>query len=281
MRSLWICCALAALGCSASEGSSSSEISSGPGGAGGVTSSGGAGASVGGANVGGNGASGGFMPGVGGGAVGGGSNCSGLLPATVRDFSSAHPDFETFSGIAAYPGIVESDLGADDKPVYASAGNTPQTTGPNEFAQWYNDVPNVNEAFAIQLQLVETAPGEFTYDNSAFFPIDGMGFGNEGNSNNFHFTTEIHTSFHYQGGEVFTFTGDDDLWMFINGKLAIDLGGLHPQLSATIDLDTLAGALGISIGGNYPMDIFHAERHTDQSNFRIQTTISCFTPPPQ
>jgi fibro-slime domain-containing protein len=43
-------------------------------------------------------------------------------------------------------------------------------------------------------------------------------------------------------------------------------------------MDALAGQLGITVGQTYPMDIFHAERHTSESNFRIQTTIECFTP---
>jgi fibro-slime domain-containing protein len=103
-----------------------------------------------------------------------------------------------------------------------------------------------------------------------------MGFGEEGQPHNFHFTTEIHTRFTYRGGERFTFTGDDDLWLFINDRLAIDLGGLHPQLSATVDLDASAAALGLEAGETYPMDIFHAERHTDASNFHVETTIDCF-----
>ena len=38
----------------------------------------------------------------------------------------------------------------------------------------------------------------------------------------------------------------------------------------------MATALGIQIGNMYPMDIFHAERHTDASNFHVETTIDCF-----
>jgi fibro-slime domain-containing protein len=84
-----------------------------------------------------------------------------------------------------------------------------------------------------------------------------------------HFTTEIHTVFTYMGGESFTFTGDDDVWVFINKKLVIDIGGVHGNSPGSVNLDNL----GLTMGINYPLDVFHAERHTTQSNFRIDTTI--------
>ncbi len=208
----------------------------------------------------------------------GGDACKTELQVTIRDFTSAHADFESYTGDQAYTGLVKTDLGGDDKPVYANPGPTPQTSGPDNFLHWYNDTVDQNQHFEVSIELTESMPGVFTYDNSAFFPIDDMGFGNEGWPHNFLFTTEIHANFKYEGGEVFTFTGDDDLWTFINGKLAIDLGGLHPPLSQTVDLDAMADVLGISPGSTYPMDIFHAERHTDQSNFRIDTSIQCFIP---
>jgi fibro-slime domain-containing protein len=43
-------------------------------------------------------------------------------------------------------------------------------------------------------------------------------------------------------------------------------------------LDAQAAELGIAAGGSYAMDIFHAERHTSSSNFRIETTIECLEP---
>jgi len=152
----------------------------------------------------------------------------------------------------------------------------PHTTGPAEFAQWYHDVPGVNMAFPYTISLADDGHGTFGFSSDAFFPIDGKGFGNEGLAHNFHFTTEVHTTFKYKGGEIFRFTGDDDLWLFINGKLAIDLGGLHPQLSSEVNLDAKAAELGIVKGGTYKMDIFHAERHTEDSNFKVETTIDCF-----
>lgn len=213
-----------------------------------------------------------------GGTTTGGGECKTLLQMKIRDFQSSHPDFESYTGDTAYVGLVKEDLGNDNKPVYANAGPTPQTSGPTYFAQWYNDVPDVNLPFEFEIELTESMPGIYTYNNSAFYPIDGQGWGQEGWPHNYLFTTEIHATFQYKGGEVFTFTGDDDLWAFINGKLAIDLGGLHPPLSKSVDLDQMAGYLGITKGGTFAMDIFHAERHTDQSNFRIDTTIQCFIP---
>jgi len=103
---------------------------------------------------------------------------------------------------------------------------------------------------------------------------DGAGFGNEGNAHNYHFTTEIHTQFKYGGGEKFSFTGDDDVWVFINGKLAIDLGGVHQAEDASVDIDASAKELGLVLGQVYPFDMFQNERHTSESNFRADTTLN-------
>lgn len=207
-----------------------------------------------------------------------GAECSGSLMAQVRDFKQAHPDFESFIGQGAYTGLVEVMLGEDHKPVYAHTGATPQTTGRENFDEWYRDVPGVNETFDELIQFEERGTGLFVYENTEFFPLDDRGFGNEGNAHNYHFTTEIHTRFTYSGGENFTFEGDDDLWIFVNGRLALDLGGLHGPLRDTVDFDAMADELEIEPGQTYAMDIFHAERHTSLSNFRIETSILCFEP---
>jgi len=203
----------------------------------------------------------------------GGGQC-GALTAIFRDFQASHPDFE--ATIATDRGLVKTDLGSDNKPVYAPAGATATVSGQASFDQWYRDVGGVNMHFEQPLPLVEAPPGTFTFEDGDFFPLDGMGFGNEGNPHNFHFTTEIHTTFKYRGGEVFSFTGDDDVFVFVNKKLGIDLGGVHGVQSATIDFDMMAGPLGISVGNAYQLDVFHAERHTSASNFRMVTTIDCF-----
>jgi fibro-slime domain-containing protein len=212
------------------------------------------------------------------GGGGGDVDCA-RLPATVRDFHRTHPDFEAYTTNMVVPGIVQPLLDADRKPVYAPSGATQCTSGPDAFAQWYHDVPGVNQAIPTSITLTQTASGKYVYDNDAFFPIDGQGFGDEGFNHNFHFTTEIHTSFKYTGGQSFTFRGDDDLWLFVNGHLAIDLGGLHEPAMQTVDLDARAPEFGLVVGHSYPMDIFHAERHTVASTFHIETTIDCFIVP--
>lgn len=200
-----------------------------------------------------------------------------ILQATVRDFSDTHPDFERPGPAEHETGIVEEYLGPDGKPVYAGGPNgTLTTTGQEEFDQWYRDVPGVNERTEIEITLQTSSASEefYVYENRAFFPIDGQLLGNEGRSHNYHFTLEAEASFVYREGQVFAFDGDDDIWVFINNRLVIDLGGLHQSLRRDVDLDAVAEQIGIFPGNEYPLKIFFAERHTVESNFVIETSIA-------
>ncbi len=222
-----------------------------------------------------------------------GESCGTTILGIVRDFKrgdkGGHPDFVTFQG-KGQTGMVLTDLGKDSKPVYNDKAPTsypkdqacnkdnmqglPCTTTKANFDEWYNDVPGTNDPFYIFFSLEPGDDGLARFTSRAFFPLDGEGFGNENQDHNFGFTTEVHTTFRYNGKETFKFTGDDDLWVFINKKLAIDLGGLHESKSLEISLDDKAASLGITKGQIYPLDLFHAERHSSQSNFNIISNLN-------
>lgn len=189
------------------------------------------------------------------------------LTTTIRDFNSSHPDFE--STIATDTGFVGTAIGADQKPVYVGGAGTATTSGAANFNQWYNDVPGVNLSTTYDLVLTNNGSGIYSFNSSSFFPIDNQLLGNEGRSHNYHFTLELHSEFTYQPGQTFSFTGDDDLFVFINNQRVIDLGGVHSAQSASVNLDTL----GLIAGNTYKFDLFFAERHTTQSNFKMDTSI--------
>ena len=201
-----------------------------------------------------------------------------VLHTTIRDFHQTQPDFELpRPGNRIDAGIVQPLIGADRTPVYAGAPTTPSTpSGKAGFDVWYHDTPGVNQTLTYDLQLAEDPglPGNYVYENKKFFPIDDRLFGNEGNRHNYHFTLETHTAFVYRGGELFTFAGDDDVWVFIADQLVIDLGGLHSIRTASVDLDQISRKLGLIVGQKYALDLFFAERHKFDSHFIVHTTIA-------
>ncbi|NJL39487.1 MAG: fibro-slime domain-containing protein [Leptolyngbyaceae cyanobacterium SM1_4_3] len=104
----------------------------------------------------------------------------------------------------------------------------------------------------------------------------------------YHFTLELHHTFAYKPGAenwIFEFRGDDDLWVFIAGKLVIDLGGVHNPLNGQVrlgdlklndqdEIDPNGTKPLLEFGKEYSFDLFYAERHTAGARFRITTSIA-------
>jgi len=79
--------------------------------------------------------------------------------------------------------------------------------------------------------------------------------------------------FTYNGGETFHFSGDDDVFVYIDNKRGIKLGGIHSREQADVSIDSL----GLTKGQTYPLDFFSTERHVTQSNLLITTTLGLTT----
>lgn len=161
------------------------------------------------------------------------------------------------------PGDKSGKYSSDDDGVIDSA---------ESFAQWFRDVPGVNMSWvwSITLQWHE-AGGYYEFSTNNFTPIDHKLLGNGPDEHNFYFTHEMVLEFTYDAsaGQYVWFRGDDDAWIFIDGNLVMDHGGIAGSRQQWLKLDRL----GLTDGETYTLRFFYAERKQPQTQFHLQTNI--------
>lgn len=214
---------------------------------------------------------------------------------TVRDFrgndAMFHPDFDNDNISGLRQGMVATTLDGDHKPVYVLAGGDTNATGNVEsaatFSTWYRGCNPATPGstcigeYTVTLTADVDSNGVLTYSDSSFFPLDGITpqaiWDSPGapNDHNFFFTVELDIDLIYDPDleNEFSFTGDDDVWVFINDTLVLDVGGIHPAVSDSFDLDDLAAGLGIGAYDTYRFKLFFAERHHIRSTLNIVSTL--------
>lgn len=194
---------------------------------------------------------------------------------------------------ASFPGDERTPILADGMPATISRCFEPV----DRFSDWFEDrSTDVNRPFYVDIKFVEIEKsGKYEFREERFFPLDkGEGFrkaaagiepfGNlqtgikddvDLSTHDYGFTMEFHVMFNYkQGtGQFMTLRGDDDLWAFVNGKRVIDLGGIHAAQEGTVNLDDVAGSLGLKPGGDYLLDFYFAERAVASSKLAITTNL--------
>ncbi len=218
-------------------------------------------------------------------------------------------------GWGAYMWNIDPVLGVDGKPIYLGGGfkvashatdltlrqiswtlydaallDTPAVKGNPDtgaitsaitFATWFRDIPGINlsTAYTVTATLKTDGiyAGMYECNIAHFFPIDGLLFGNDFTGRNNFFTFEIVTEFTYDASanQQIMYKSDDDMWVFLNGQLVADLGGLNGSPEQWVDLDRL----GLVDGQTYPIHMFAANR-TGDVKFHLVTNLVIGNAPP-
>ncbi len=218
--------------------------------------------------------------------------CTYLMAGIVHDLAEAYTEFygPASPGAGLTKNMVLPNLGPDKTPIYREEYYRP------EFQHWFHSdstlaPPKKGYATCVDVEMGKSDDGYWEFDAlntpaKGFWPIDDENrldqnqpggcwdgpngsHGNSPGTHNFGFCMESHATFKYQKGQVFEFRGDDDVWVYIDGKLRLDLGGKHVAESGAIKLDTL----NLTAGTTYNWDFFFCERNHCGSNLRIKTSI--------
>jgi fibro-slime domain-containing protein len=199
--------------------------------------------------------------------------------------TTAHPDFgDANIDIDGHvvTGLVESGLGTNGLPVASVFGRTGSfasgnvaggghflgfDAGTNELDWW---TPNGGTVTA---DGVAAAGMGSSLDLSSFYPSGGSFNGGANGFRTAHFfgtftLTNIGTA-------VFDLNADDDAWLFIDGELALDNGGVKDLVNS----NAVMGTLNNLSAGTHTVDLFFADRHEIYSDLEFNISVASIPEP--
>jgi fibro-slime domain-containing protein len=206
-------------------------------------------------------------------ALAAGTAGAGALTATYFTLTNSNPDVQTaITGLDQ--GLVQTYLGPDGLPVSTGKIAYKDVNAASELMWWtpntYSTANGVNGAGGVAAVTAGTSyayPTTYTTGTSLsdFYPNGSSG--HDGGSVGYT-AMELSGTFVAPNGGTVTLTSysDDDTWVFINGLLALDNGGVHAGT-------TVASISGLGSGVN-TIQVFYADQYTTQAAFDLTATVT-------
>lgn len=203
----------------------------------------------------------------------------------------------------ALQGVVKDYLGTDGLPIpfYTSAeaawaankdvytmnitGHEPVVSTDN-FFRWFHET-EVSKEYKREITFERKGKNTYVYGSRGLFPLNDVDFSANDEATkkgeNFHFTSHLRipVKITADGTEKFEFLGDDDVWVFLNGKLVLDIGGLHEAVSGsftinqdgtlTTSVDSIANVAGRTLDAEAVPTVEDLTSRTWTDNYRDAT----------
>ncbi|MGL1904071.1 MAG: fibro-slime domain-containing protein, partial [Fibrobacterales bacterium] len=166
-------------------------------------------------------------------------------------------------------GMVEDALGANGLPVFKK-----NFWNNKHIEEWWTEAefPKVETT----IQFVHMGDGIYSHFDNSFFPLDDESAQEGDDGLNYYFAAHMSNEFVYDGlgSRVFSFSGDDDVFVYVNGRLVIDMGGPHTSINDEFTLGEVLDAQGVKEGEIVTLDFFIAERQKSGSSVGIAMDMS-------